>query len=328
MIVRILEALGRDRAFELLEFLILFFALVSVTTLGLLLAYEIRSRRALRRANRRLEQMVTYLGRNVFGEYGWSALEQTVAANGSRLDSLLSLFDPASFETWAREATSAGLMEASRVEELRGRFARALESHGLSDAESDVSECIPTSGTPVAVRQSGVQARGTIAEVGQTTFTIWILDSADGLDVEKPATFVLLSRSGPYRFEAQIEHVEDGSVIAKRPPRIVRTQRRRFGRRAAALSATVKEYLGDDPPYEAVISELSGGGATLTNPGGIFSLGSVLTLSFTAGRREYTVTGRVVRISGDEGQLHVRFEAMKDQQREEIAETVALTNLM
>jgi hypothetical protein len=46
-----------------------------------------------------------------------------------------------------------------------------------------------------------------------------------------------------------------------------------------------------------------------------------LSLSFDAGGNSYTVAGRVVR---DDGALHIRFEAMRDQERLQIAESAAV----
>ena len=181
---------------------------------------------------------------------------------------------------------------------------------------------------PVAVRQGSVNARGTIAEVGENAFSVWLLNNDDELKEEEPATVLLLSRSGPYTFQAYLRKDHDGTLVVERPGRIVRTQRRRFERRPASLSATVREYLGGEQPVtQTTISELSGGGATLANPDHEFDVGNVLTMSFFAGDQHYTVAGRVVRTSADESRLHVRFEAMKDQQREEIARSLQRTDL-
>ena len=325
MIVRVLEVLGRDRAFELFEYLILFFILTSLATLTAVLVHQLRSRRALRTSNERLEKVVAYLGRSLFGEGGWRKVEQTAAANGRRLVSLL---DPASFEQWARDRVASGQIDAEQADELRERIAQPPELNRAIGGGEGFSEVIPTSGMPIAVRQGEVNARGTIAEVGENAFTVWLIDGADELREDEPATLLLLSRSGPYTFAASLRRDDDGSLIVERPGRIVRTQRRRFERRPASLPATVKEYLGADTlATEATISELSGGGATLSNPNHEFAVGNVLTMSFFAGTRHYTVAGRVVRTSANDDRLHVRFEAMKDQQREDIATSLKRIDL-
>ncbi|HKJ85908.1 MAG TPA: PilZ domain-containing protein [Spirochaetia bacterium] len=298
MIVRVLEVLGRDRAFELFEYLILFFVLTSLATLIAVLAHQFKLRKVLRLSNSRLEKIVRHLGLSLYGESGWQKVEETAAANGHRLDSLLSLLtQPPDLSP----STGAGW---------------------------SFSEVVPTSGMPVAVRQGGVHARGTIAEVGENAFAIWLLDDDAQFDEGEPVTVLLLSRSGPYTFEASLRTDDDGTVIVERPERIVRTQRRRFERRPASLPATVHEYLdGESRSTETTISELSGGGATLVNPNHEFAVGNVLTMSFFAGTQHYTVAGRVVRSSADESRLHVRFEAMKDQQREDIARSLRRVDL-
>jgi hypothetical protein len=327
MIERVLQVLGRDRAFELFEYLIIFFVLLSLATLGFLLAYEIRARNALRRTNGRFEEVVSFLGRSLFGEQGWSTIEHITAANGKRMDSLLSLFDPQSFEQWAHQTAEKGLIDEVQIDDLRERLTQPPEFGRPILAEAGFSECVPTSGMPIAAIQGELQARGTIAEVNQSTITIWILDTDDGLDAEKPVSFMLLSRSGPYTFEANMRRIGDGILVVERPPRIVRAQRRRFRRRPASLPAKVRAYLDGSSPADAIINELSGGGATLTNPNHAFTVGNVLSMSFSAGTRQFDLAGRVVRTSDNSSRLHVRFEAMKDQQREDIAEYVALTDL-
>lgn len=328
MIVRVLEVLGRDRAFELFEYLILFFVFSSLATLIAVLAHQLKLRRVLRLSNSRLEKIVGYLGRSLYGELGWQKVEQTAASNGQRLDSLLSLLDPSSFDVWTRDRVARGLLEPAEVDELRERLTQPPELTRTIGAGWASSEVVPTSGMPVAVRQGPVNARGTIAEVGENAFAVWLLDDEVHLDEDELATVLLLSRSGPYTFEATVRTDDDGTVIVGRPERIVRTQRRRFERRPASLPATVHEYLdGENRSTETTISELSGGGATLVNPDHEFAVGNVLTMSFFAGTQHYTVAGRVVRSSADESRLHVRFEAMKDQQREDIARSLRRVDL-
>lgn len=328
MLVRVLEVLGRDRAFELFEYLILFFILTSLATLTAVLVYQLRSRRALRKSNERLEKVVGYLGRSLFGEGGWRKVEQTAATNGRRLDSLVSLLDPASFEEWASDRVARGLIDVHEADELRERITQPPELSRSIGGGDAFSEVIPTSGMPIAVRQGEVNARGTIAEVGENAFSVWLIDGDEELREDEPVTLLLLSRSGPFTFAASLRKDDDGTLIVERPGRIVRTQRRRFERRPASLATTVKEYLGADTlAAEATISELSGGGATVSNPNHEFDVGNVLTMSFFAGSRHYTVAGRVVRTSANDDRLHVRFEAMKDQQREEIATSLKRIDL-
>jgi hypothetical protein len=278
----------------------------------------------MRRTNRRLENVVRYLGRNLLGEDGWARVEHVATSNGRKLDSLTALFDPEAFEKWSHRAAKKGLLSAPEIDELKERLTQPAELVTLGNGENGARECVPASGMPVAISQENVQARGTIADVAEHSFTIWVLNDCDDLDEEEPASVLLLSRSGPYHFSARLQKAEDGTLIVERPARIVRDQKRRFGRYAASLPAIVKPYLGDEQVAEVTIREMSGGGATITNPDGRFDMGNVLELSFTTGRSHYTVAGRVVRTSNAGDLLHIRFEAMKDQERNEIARSLAL----
>ena len=332
MTARVLSVLGQDRAFELFEFLVLFFVLVSVATLVFLAIYQVRSRRAARAAAGRVDALVSHLGRHVFGEDGWEVVERSVSASaaglsaGSRLDTLLALLDRESLEMWVDQAVQDGDVDPEEIRLLHARLKQPDEARRLIAEPSSVAECNPTFGMPVAVNQGTFQTRGTIAEVDERSFAIWILGDGEGLDDSEEASFILLSRSGPYQFTARFTRHPDGSIVVPRPARVLHSQRRRFDRHPARLPVIVRPYLADEEPVEAVITELSGGGATVANPAKPFAVGNVLTLSFIAGGRSYTVAGRVVRADGTSGPLHVRFEALKDQERHEIAVSVALTD--
>lgn len=327
MISELLAMLGQDRTFELLEFLIILFVLLSAATLVVVAVHTVRTNRTERRTNRRIEDVVRFLGRNIFGDEGWQVIEQTAAADGRHIDSLLSAFDVAEFDQWSSEAVKQGVLTAAEVESLRTGLNRPPELTTIPAAQPDESVIVPALGMPIAVSQGGVQARGTIAEVAESSFTVWVLNRAEELVDGEPASFLLLSRSGPYQFDATMYKGDDDTLVVARPARIVRTQRRRFGRRPAALPAVVRPYLGDGESRRVVINDLSGGGASVANPGMQFSTGNVVELAFSAGGNEYVVAGRVVRTSNDGHNMHVRFEAMKDQERHEIAESVATVAL-
>lgn len=319
MVARVFAELGSERAFELFDFLVLLFLLVSIVTLVVVLVGQITSRRRARAADVRIVSIVRLLGKDLFGDEAWEVVERAVSGNGSRVNALLSVLDRASFETWAAEAVRAGRVSGEELELLRDRLTPAVEPAHLPPQPEP---CRPTFGMPVSVDQHGYQVRGTVADVGEDALTVWILGAGENFDEEQPASFMLLSRNGAYQFESRFSKRPDDTLVVERPDQIVWTQRRRFGRHPATLPVSLTTYLGDDDPVESTICELGGGGATVTNPAGSFRVGNVLTLEFTAGGAEYSVTGRVVRASHEARRLHVRFEAMMDQQRYALAESV------
>lgn len=325
MMGSLLSRLGIERTFELVEFLILFFVLASVATLGIVIVTQVRLRRKASASDTRTEAILRHLGRDLFGEDAWVVVEQTLAGDRKRIDTFLSVLDRESFEKWASAAGESGAVPLSDIELLRGRLTQPGEVQRSHGARAPVSECNPTFGMPVAVQQSNTQTRGTIAEIEQKTFTMWLLGDIDEFDDKREASFVLLSRSGTYQFDAGFTKHPDGTLVVDRPAQTLRSQRRRFDRRPARLPVNVERFVDGTQPAEALIIELSGGGATVTNPDDMFSEGQVLNLSFVAGGRTYAVAGRVVR---DDGALHVRFEAMRDQDRVAIAESVNIVEPM
>lgn len=320
--MNLLSRLGVDRTFELIEFLILFFVLTSVATLLAVLAYSLRSRRVARASDKRLEAILQHLGRDLFGEDAWAAVEKTLVGDPRRMDTFLSVLDQESFDVWASNAEQSGLVPSSEIQLLRSRLTRPGEARRQVAAPARVSESNPTFGMPVAVQQGGFQARGTIADVEKETFTLWVLGEEDQFDDSTEASFVLLSRSGTYQFDSRFRKLPDGTLVVDRPARSLRSQRRRFDRHAARLPVNVARINDDSQRTDATITELGGGGATVTDPERVFEEGQVLKLSFEAGGNNFTVAGRVIR--ADDGALHVRFEAMRDQERLEIAESVTV----
>jgi len=320
--MEVLSRLGVDRTFELVEFLILFFVVMSAATLLSVLAYHWRLRRVAKSADKRLEGILRHLGRDLFGDDAWAAVEHTLASDPGRIDTFLSVLDRESFEAWASTVEDAGIVPSSEVELLRSRLSRPGEARRQVAAPAAVAECNPTFGMPVAVQQGSFQARGTIADVEKETFTLWVLGDENEFDESEDASFVLLSRSGTYQFDARFKMLPDGTLVVNQPAKSFRSQRRRFDRFPARLPVNVARLFDGSEPTEATITELSGGGATVTDPAGLFDEGQVLNLSFEAGGNSYTVAGRVVR--ADDGALHIRFEAMRDQERFKIAEAVTI----
>jgi len=318
----LLSRLGVDRTFELIEFLILFFVLTSLATLLAVVINHFRSRRAASASNKRLEGILRHLGRDLFGEDAWAAVEKTLAGDPRRMDTFLSVLDHESFDVWASNAEQSGLVPSSEIQLLRSRLTRPGGVRRQVAAPARVSESNPTFGMPVAVQQGSFQARGTIADVEKETFTLWVLSEEDQFDDSKEASFVLLSRSGTYQFDSRFRKLPDGTLVVDRSARSLRSQRRRFDRHAARLPVNVARLNDDSQRAEATITELGGGGATVTDPERMFEEGQVLKLSFEAGGSNFTVAGRVIR--ADDGALHVRFEAMRDQERLEIAESVTV----
>ena len=316
-----LTRLGGDRAFELIEFLILFFVLVSAITLVLVFAFWYRNRRETQSMDKRFETILRHLGRSLFGEDAWVVVEQTLSSDGKRIDAFFSVLDSESFDLWADSALRSGAVSETEVKQLRRRLTFPAEER-KHRAPALITECNPTLGMPVAIQQGATQTRGAVADVDKKTFALWVLGEDLQFDESREASFVLLSRSGTYQFDSRFSVLPDGTLIVEMPSRSMRSQRRWFDRFPARLPVNVVRINEDSEPIEATITELSGGGATVMERSGLFDEGNVLNLSFEADDNAYSVIGRVLR--ADDGALHIRFEAMRDQERLEIAQSVVV----
>ena len=290
-------------------------------TLISVFAYRYRLRREAQATDTRLETILRHLGRNLFGDDAWNAVEQTLIGDRTRIDSFLSVLDRESFDSWADSALLSGEVPGSDIELLRSRLTYSVEKRRHL-APVLVAECNPALGMPVAVRQDATQTRGAVADIDKNTFTLWVLGEDNRFDESREASFVLLSRSGTFQFDSRFSLLSDDSLVVKMPARSMNSQRRRFDRFPARLPANVVRINQGTEPIEATITELSGGGATVMDPSGLFKEGHVLSISFEAGGNKYSVTGRVIR--ADDGALHIRFEAMRDQERLQIAHSVVV----
>ena len=317
----LLSKLGGDRAFEFIEFLILFFVLVSAITLALVFAYRYRNRRDTKTIDKRLETILRHLGRSLFGDDAWKVVEQSLGADQAKIDAFFSVLDRESFDLWADTALRSGQVSDTEIEQLRNQLTYPVEER-KNRAPALITECNPTLGMPVAVQQDATQTRGSVADLDKKTFSLWVLGEDLKFDESCEASFVLLSRSGTFQFNSHFSVLPDGLLIVEMPARSIRSQRRRFDRFPARLPVDVARINGNSKPVEATITELSGGGATVMDSFGIFDEGHILNLSFVAGEHVYSVIGRVLR--ADDGALHVRFEAMPDQERLQIAQSVVV----
>ena len=316
-----LLTLAGDRTFELIGFLILFFVLVSVLTLISVLVFRHRNRRITQSVDKRLETILRHLGRDLFGEDAWVVVEQTLNGNQVKIDGFLSVLDRESFDLWADSALRSGEVTQDEIEQLRGKLTYSVEER-RTRAPALITECNPALGMPVAVQQGAIQTRGAVADIDKKTFGLWILGENLDFDESQKASFVLLSRSGTFQFDSEFSMLPDGLMIVQLPERSIRSQRRRFDRFPARLPVYVARIVEDSKPVEATITELSGGGATVADLSGLFDEGHVLKLSFEAGKNLFSVIGRVIR--ADDGALHIRFEAMPDQERLQIARSVGV----
>lgn len=322
MLNSFLSEFGQDRAVELLGYVLILLALTSVGTLGLVLANQINVARRNRRQADRTNEIVRHLGRSIFGEEGWAVVESTAARDGRQIDSILPLLEVEAFDSWSENAIDQGLLSRYEAERLRAKMSGDLvpaSSPGEGPARSNVP-IAPR--MPISVAQEKYEVRGAIADVYNAEFRVWLLDNADGISEAEPALFTVLSRSGPHQFESRFSWDQDGSILVKSPDTIDHQQKRRFVRYPVALPAKVRTYLSGTSGTKTRITDLGGGGATISNPDGEYSIGNVIEIGFRAASKDYVVIGRVIRTSNDAQFLHLRFEAIKDHLREQIASSV------
>jgi c-di-GMP-binding flagellar brake protein YcgR len=104
---------------------------------------------------------------------------------------------------------------------------------------------------------------------------------------------------------------------------IRRARRRRYYRRRLRLPVQLRPELHRlrrqrGTERQATIVEISGSGASITNPFSSASTGILLDLRFQVGSATMRLRGRIVRVSRNGRILHVAFENIGAAQRERI----------
>ena len=103
---------------------------------------------------------------------------------------------------------------------------------------------------------------------------------------------------------------------------VKRYQRRLHARKKIRIPVFVHAHQSASPPLDSTLLDVSGGGASLQNPKGVFELDQMVELSFSPKGEKVRVIGQVVRVSRDGQVLHVEFRQLPDADKERIVRSV------
>lgn len=126
--------------------------------------------------------------------------------------------------------------------------------------------------------------------------------------------------NGIFSFSTMVKKVENGNIIhLAHAEKIIQNQHRRYYRRKILLPVKVRQQGLQQPVKQSTITDLGGGGLSLINPESAYKLNDRLVLYFTlpAGRR-VTLTGKVIRFSQHQRNIHLVFEPMNEYVRDSI----------
>ncbi len=84
------------------------------------------------------------------------------------------------------------------------------------------------------------------------------------------------------------------------------------------MPVTIIPFAQGAKPLRTRILDLGGGGASMENPGGALSRGSLVRVFFTPWIGKLAVNARALRLSRNGAVIHVRFESISEADRRRI----------
>jgi hypothetical protein len=133
-----------------------------------------------------------------------------------------------------------------------------------------------------------------------------------------PLSVYFHNRAGLFAFLTHAHRITGRDVFLDHSEAVKRSQRRRYYRRRIQIAVEVAPEDQSDEALPAVLADLSGGGASLQNPGLAAEPGSRLRLTFAPRGARLSVTGRVMRTSAGGRLLHLQFEGLSEAARDRV----------
>jgi hypothetical protein len=319
MMAALIRTLGQNRAYEAVDLILTLSIVVTALLIGLLVLSLVQGRRLRRERARTSRQICSHLLRVL----KLSVREQHLAA---RLCALVGdpgwrhavLMDPQAFALCAARLAEQGGADKAELEALRETL--RLEP-GEDEIVSSSSQLRP--GLPIVASQGGeARIRGRV--VSQTADSLRVQlapDSAPAL-AGIPVRVFFQNRSGVFSFPSRVLERKGMELQLEHSEEVKHYQRRKDSRRQVQLPIFARPYGENAEALESTVMNLSGGGASLANPGQRFSPGDLVELSFAPSGDELAVPARVVRTSRTGALLHVRFESLSPAIRDHIARAI------
>jgi len=320
MLTALNKILDQQRAFEVIDFIMVFALLLAVSMLVLFLLFLIRSRTLLREL--RVSSAEVYY-----------FLLPTLALDGNdhQLIKRLAAFLPFPqqkhriminaqiFDACARRLVAEEQIDESDLRNLRKKLGFPAGTEGILPVSSlDLPVDLP-----VFVVQKGKSAvRGSVVSNTESSLAIMIDDDSASSLINGPINVYFQNRAGFFTFATQVVGLDDRVIRLQHSERIKRYQRRRFSRRQVRLPVFVQPYQGGSRALRSVFVDLSGGGASLRNPGQQFQVEQQVELSFAPHGEKFHILAQVVRVSRGGDVIHVEFQALNGSERERIARTI------
>jgi c-di-GMP-binding flagellar brake protein YcgR len=175
-------------------------------------------------------------------------------------------------------------------------------------------------GTEVTLIQwQGEKAQGRVAEQRPDALVLRVEENRSVFESMTPLLVSFAHSNGVYAFCSQIIHREGSLLKLSHTEHFWKVQKRKYYRRQVTGPVMVTRAGSQEPPIQASLIELGGGGATIINPDKRLAGGEKITMVLQLKLEEkLTVQGEVVRLSKEESLAHIHFLSISDTMRDRI----------
>ena len=297
--------------------ILLFFITIAAFPLGLLFIYRSQQKKTRSEKLQKSRQIIAKKADSLeLSSEEQALLYQLAEETGSRESGYLVLFDELRF-TKALELLAKGGFEADEITAASLRVKLDFKSDNSTKPRSTTA--LPKGSNLLLKRESEKSIlHCEIAEILPSGFEIRIKEPFR-LTPGDRALFQYQNSQGVFLFKSECIKRDGQLHLMSHQEKFRQKQQRGYYRSPYSGPANIALFEKGDALRSNFI-EIGGGGASLENPGGKFRQGDFLSLTFflPGNAHPFDLRGQVVRTSRHESQLHLKFEGIKDSDRDKI----------
>jgi hypothetical protein len=293
-----------------------FFILIGSFVAVILSVFLLQRRRERRRHMRNAAEMYEHLVRQLGLSRSERALADRLASCCRPPDKkYLVLLHQHTFDTSAAKLREREALPEMTLAALRLKLDFA--AHGPEDVPASSSE-LPRGMRLVLAEKGRAGMKGRVSRQDPDGLVVSMEEGSSVPSRGVPVTVYFHNRAGLFAFLTHAHRISGRDVHLDHSETIKRSQRRRYYRRQIQIAVEVAPAEHPEEGLPAVLADLSGGGASLRNPGLAVEPGARLRLTFAPRGARLSVTGRVVRTSAAGRFIHLQFEGLSEAARDRV----------
>jgi hypothetical protein len=225
------------------------------------------------------------------------------------------LVDEPRFEACTSRAEERGSLEEITLSALRLKLDfGAGKPQEIPDSSAELPE-----GTPLVIVQKGRPSiRGRAAGSEGGCLAVELDSGVEPPTLGVPVSVYFHSSTGVFVFATYARQLVKNRIHLDHSDVIRPSQRRKHYRKAIKLPVYVMLREKLEEPIRSAILDLSGGGASLQNPGMAVQPGDEMVLSFRPAGQRFDLPAQLVRLSEADKVMHVKFLRLSESARDRL----------